>query len=119
MFILLITFLASLVLEVFFFLFVNPEASNRVVRGIIKVLFAVNTGTLAGSIFCFLLMLTYWFLKIKYADRALFIRHGILFGLFVTLVLGLKLLGLLDIFTFVLVLVICGMLEYLIPRKFS
>jgi hypothetical protein len=117
MFIIIILFALSLVLEVMMLFLTNPETASGTVNHLFVILFSVNTGILVGTLYCFLLLGFYFVIKAysELQNRA-FIRRGALLGIFVASILLFKLYNFLDAFIFGFLVLVCVGLELVLSQ---
>jgi hypothetical protein len=117
MFLMLVVFIVSLILEVMLLTFIPPEQDGKFNHFAI-LFFSVNTGVLLGVIYSFILLAFYITIK-AYSDlqRRAFIRRSILFGSFVSIFLLLKIYGFFDTYVMVLSVIIYIALELILSPK--
>jgi hypothetical protein len=118
MFILLLVFVLSFVVEVLLFLFTSPLHTSNVLSHLPIIFFSLNTGIVLGTLLSLLLIIFY--LKLDAYDELQsksFLRRGLMFGILVSSLLLSKLYSILDIPVFILLLLIFIVSDVLFSRK--
>lgn len=118
MFFSLLIFVASLIVEFLILFFSSPDNPDGEINHFFVILFSLNTGVLFGALYSLLLILVYWFLQ-AYHDlyERIFIRRSIFFGIFVFLIVLLKLYAILDFYLIMGMIVVFFCVEIITSYK--
>jgi hypothetical protein len=118
MFGLILVFFVSFMLEIVLFTLTSPVSASGGINHLATILFALNSGLLLGTLYCFILLGLYIAFKAyNELQRRSFIRRGALFGVLVISLLLFKLYGLLDVFIAVFSLIVFVAIDIIFSQK--
>jgi hypothetical protein len=119
MFITLVVFIVSLIVELLIIFLLNPINHSGLLNNVHVFIFALNTSVLLGSLFAVLQVVAYWYLHL-YEDiiTKVYVKRAFVFGIFSFVLIMLKIYGILDIQVFAALFVVFSLFELLVSRNY-